>query len=138
MLRKGLATLAVAGVMVVAASSGAYAARTGSFSLKTTGVTFASGTFEFLNNGYDPEDFKYAGNLKDTAADGNAVFVHGKVDSYPYEAKLYNSGGNGTTLYKSQFLDAWGETRVATARVQACQDRGTLISDLCSDKLITQ
>lgn len=75
---------------------------------------------------YSNHDFYYSGTLNDTARDGNNVFVHGKVAGYGYGPRLYSPG------FKEQRLDDPAATRVSTANVQACQDRGTAFSDLCS------
>ena len=126
------------GLIVAAGAAGALAAEDGNFSLGTTGVTFTSGYYKFKNGGSNDIDFHYSGYLKDTQADGNNVFVHGKVAGYGYGTKMYNNGGSGSVQFKSQYLNDPAASRVDTARVQACQDRGTLISNLCDDQGFSQ
>lgn len=137
-LRRIVAVTATSGVILAASAVGAFAAVDGNFSLGTTGVTFTSGYYKFKNGGSDDIDFYYSGYLKDTQADGNNVFVHGKVAGYGYGTKLYNNGGSGTVQFKSQNLNDPAASRVDTARVEACQDRGTFVSDLCDDQGFSQ
>jgi len=109
------------------ASGGTALAHSGSFStISTTGVSFTSGYYAFANN--TSYDFRYSGNLNDTASDGNNVFVHGKVAGYGYGPRLYGAG------YKSQYLDDPAANFVSTANVQVCVDRGTLYADRCASR----
>jgi len=121
----GAGSLLVGAFLV--ASAGTALAHSGSFpTISTTGVSFTGGYYAFADNTW--YDFYYSGTLNDTASDGNNVFVHGKVAGYGYGPRLYSPG------FKSQYLDDSSATRVSTANVQACQDRGTFVSDLCSSR----
>jgi hypothetical protein len=140
--QKLVATMVVALGLGVAAP--VFAATSGTFTLGTTGVAFNSGTYQYgVRLSCGPSNpsgsgFTYSGYLKDTSKDGNAVFVHAKVYSYGYAARVYNSDGNGTSKYVSQLIKPPGDCWADSARVEACQDRGSLFSDLCNDKAINR
>jgi hypothetical protein len=124
--KKFMTTLALAGGLTLVGTGTALAATSGTFSLSDTGVSFSSGYYYFATN--TNYDFYYEGNLKDTAVDGNAVFVHGKVAGYGYGPKLYNSG------FKSQYLNDPAATWVSSGNVEACNDRGSFLPDYCDAK----
>lgn len=130
-IKKSAATLVLtaASLVAMAGSALAYAGSSGGFQLGTTGVQFQNGYYTFLN--YEANDFYYQGDLKDTARDGNSVFVHAKIDAYGYSQRLYVTCGSGCSVFKSQYLNSYDITKASNARVEACQDRGTLYSDLC-------
>lgn len=131
-----LAAVALSVVVVLAAC---VPEKTGAFELSRTGVEFNDGAYRWLASpgcGGESEGFDYSGSLKDTAADGNGVFVHAKVDGYGYTPRITHSGGKGTSRWVSQ-----GNVHVTgdvcwheTGKVQACQDRGTAFPDLCDAK----
>ncbi len=95
-------------------------------------MQFQSASYKFLN--YETYDFYYTGYLKDTSSDGNSVFVHGKIEGYGYAPKYYVTSGNGTGATKSAYVYSNSITVAQNARVEACQDRGTLYSDLCASQ----
>lgn len=135
-MRRGLTTVALAGAFVVAlaGSALAYLGSTGTFSLSTTGVAFNSAFYEFHN--FETYDFLYGGYLRDTGCDGNGVFVHAKIEAYGYAPRLTHGGCN-TQSYKSQWIYSNDITYASSGRVEACQDRGTLYTDLCNAKSFT-
>lgn len=96
-------------------------------------MPFKNGYWKFYPKGENHGGFYYSGYLKDTAKDGNSVFVHGKVEGLGYGRKEYNKGGAGTSEFKDQLLYDPDVLYVSRGLVQACQDRGTLFSDLCDD-----
>jgi len=115
----------------------------GSFSLSATGVSFSTGQYVWQPAGGCPAvsaGFDYSGWLLDTAADGNSVFVHAKVDGYGYAPRTYNSDGNGSQLYVSESnIHASGQDCYHTSgRVEVCQDRGTLFADVCTSQYFTR
>lgn len=111
----------------VLSTGGVALAHSGSFpTISTTGVSFTGGYYAFADR--TTYDFRYSGTLNDTAADGHNVFVHGRVAGYGYGSRLYSPGA------KSQYLNDPAATRVSTANVQACVDRGTLYPDRCSSR----
>ncbi|GAA4841378.1 hypothetical protein GCM10023221_19130 [Luteimicrobium xylanilyticum] len=123
------ACLAVGTVVAVAATSHP-------LTLSTTGVKF-SGSYVFYASGTNDGGLGYPGNICDTSADGNSVFVHAKVEGYGYGSKTYDKKGNSSCQSENMYSYAPGDLYVNYGWVQACQDRGTLVSDLCkaSDKL---
>ncbi|MEO6627982.1 MAG: hypothetical protein ABIP03_05375 [Aquihabitans sp.] len=80
------------------------------------------------------------GDLKDTSADGNGVFVHAKVDGYGYTPRIYNSGGNGTSLAINRSnVHVTGDVCYhETGKIEVCQDRGTLFPDVCTSKSLAR
>lgn len=128
MSRRLAAVMALTTVFLAAftATAFAYVMNSGTFTLETTGVRFGNGEFAFYR--YESKDFSYYGYLNDTAADGNGVFVHGKVAGYGYGPRLYSEG------WKSQWLDDGAANMVSTANVEACVDRGTLYPDRCVER----
>lgn len=140
-MKKVLSASIFAAVAVVLAAC--QPSSSGTFQLSATGVQFNSGKYTWLAfagcdgvaKGYD-----YSGSLKDTAADGNAVFVHAKVDGYGYAPRIYNSNGNGTSRSVSQSnIHASGSACYhESGRVQVCQDRGTLFPDVCTSEYFTR
>ena len=142
-MNKYLSAPLFAAAVVAAAAAPAFAAASGTFSLSATGVQFNSGRYAWLpisgcsgaTEGYD-----YSGGLKDSAADGNGVFVHAKVDGYGYAPRIYNSAGSGTTKPIAQFnVHASGDVCYHTSgRIEACQDRGLLFPDICTAKSFTR
>jgi hypothetical protein len=130
-IRRTAVTTGIAGAFLVAAATSAvaYTKASGTFSQSTTGVQFQSASYKFLVN--ETYDFYYTGYLKDTAADGHSVFVHGKIDGYGYGPSLYHSGGYNTGATKSQYLYTSSTNQVGYAKVESCTDRGTLYADYC-------
>ena len=142
-MKKLLSASAFAGALLLAAAVPALAASSGTFSLGATGVQFNSGKYAWLavsGCSGNAEGYNYSGSLKDTAADGNGVFVHAKVDGYGSAARIYHSGGSGTSRSLSQpNIHSNGSVCYHTSgRVEVCQDRGTLIPDICTSKSFTR
>lgn len=105
--------------------------------LSNTGVAFDGGNYRFYYNECC-RDFAATGNLRDTARDGNAVFVHARVAGYAYSGRVCNRAGAGMYLYTRLERDDYQATYVNTADVQACQDRGTLAADICAQARLTR
>jgi len=120
-------TTAVAGV----GSTVALAASSGAVHLSTTGVSF-NGSYRFLPTNEGHGGFLYEGQLCDTSSDGNAVFVHATADGFGYGRRTYERDGNHhckDISVESYQLDT---PYTKSAKIQVCQDRGTLFSDLCA------
>ena len=122
-------------------------AETGTFWLENTGVRFngpngSNADWKLWANGNGPAyqdccgGLQYQGYLRDIEPDGNNVFSHAKVAGYGYATKIYNNGGNGTKKWVDQYVWDPQATRVDDGRIEACQDRGTLFSDLCDDRYV--
>jgi len=132
--KRTLTVATVAGTVLMGGAAAAVAVSTGGGEqdLSTTGVSFKPGYYYFNAPSVSQGAFEIYGDLNDTAADGNAVFVHAKVEGYSYGTRVYNSGGAGTSKYVDRYYYAPDETYVTSGQYQACQDRGTLYSDLCA------
>jgi hypothetical protein len=136
-MKKLLFAAACASIAIVLAAC--QPAKSGTFSLSTTGVQFNSGAYTWLASpdcSGESEGFDYSGYLKDTAADGNAVFVQAKVDGYGWTPRIYQSGGSGTQKWiDRRNVHVSGDVCYhTTGKVEVCQDRGTLVPDLCTTK----
>lgn len=131
MARKLVAVVGMATALVAGAATAAQAS--GSFQLTSTGVSVKYGYYEFKPAGTNNGAFYYSGNLIDTSSDGNAVFIHGKVEGYDYGPRLYNATDDLAAHYKNQYLYDPAETATLSGLVQACRDRGTLFADNCAD-----
>ena len=136
-MKKVVLAAAVASVAIVLAAC--QPAQSGRFELNATGVALEGGRYTWLaSSGCDhpAEGFDYSGYLKDTAADGNGVFVQAKVDGYGWTPRIYHSGGSGTRKWiDRRNVHVTGAVCYhETGRVQVCQDRGTLFPDICRTK----
>jgi hypothetical protein len=136
-MKKLLFAAAVASVGVVLAAC--QPTQSGTFQLSATGVAFQDGNYTWLASsgcGAPAEGFDYSGFLKDTAADGNGVFVQAKVDGYGWTPRIYHSGGGGTRRWidRSNVHVDGDVCYHETGKVQVCQDRGTLFPDSCDTK----
>jgi hypothetical protein len=142
-MKKFLSASVLGLALIAGVALPAFAASTGTFSISKTGVAFNTGKYSWLaikGCSGDSEGFTYSGSLKDTAADGNAVFVHAKVDGYGYAPRIYNSSGSGSSKAIAQTnIHATGSVCYHTSgNVEACQDRGTLFPDICGSKSFTR
>lgn len=124
--------------MVLGLSAPALATSGSIPTLSTTGASFTSGAWRFdpfpcdssCANG-TASGFNYNGFLNDTSADGNAPFVHAKTDAFGYATRVYNHNGNGSSVFVSQKVWNGDGDPAASAVVQVCRDRGTLLPDNC-------
>jgi hypothetical protein len=129
---KRASTLIGTGALMAFGATGiAIAADSGSMTpLSTTGVRYDGGSYRFYYN--EPSrDFAVTGNLADTAADGNSVFVQARVAGYSYGGRQYNTSGSGSVVYRRVERDDPAANFVSYADVQACVDRGSAFPDVC-------
>ncbi len=146
MKRVGAVVALAAGLVMVGAM--AFAA-TGTFQLSATGVLFngaggGDADWKLWADGNGPSYYphngglQYYGYLRDKAADGNNVFVHAKVEGNGYATKIYNNDGNNSKLWVDQYVYAPDNEVAGNGRIEACQDRGSLFSDLCDDRYVVR
>lgn len=62
--------------------------------------------------------------------------MHATIEGYGYAPRHYQGGCN-TQSYVSEWIYSNDITYASSGKVQACQDRGTLFTDLCSTKSFT-
>lgn len=125
----GIVSGLASGLVAIGAAV-AVAATSGSVDLSTTGVHF-TGSYVFYAQGTNQGGFGYPGKVCDTASDGNSVFVQAQTEGYGYGGRVYDSSGNGTCVSENNYVYDPSALYVNSGRIQTCQDRGTLFSDLC-------
>lgn len=138
---KKLLSVGIGTVAAVAFATPAFAAMSGSIStLSPSGASFTGGSWKF-----DPwpcnsscasgkiSGWNYAGNLKDTAGDGDWVYTRGKIDGYSWAggASAENHLGNGKTKPISQKI--YVHDPAQKGKMQACRHRAGVIPNVCKE-----
>ncbi|HYP22395.1 MAG TPA: hypothetical protein VEV43_02380 [Actinomycetota bacterium] len=106
----------------------------GPFARSTTGASVSNcWLYSWKGNVHDQYG-RVECNLKDTMADGDAVYVEWVQDGYA-AISLYNHGGNGTTKFVADTRYN-GDGSFGTLKFRVCRDQGFPSSDNCSDWVI--
>ena len=129
-MKKAMAGVVAAGVILTGAGA-ALAAQKGSIpTLRSTGVQFSKGVYEFNPPGTDHGSFEWTGDLKDAEPDdGHNVYVQVRVEGHGW-ARYYGKQGRTVEMRHSDWSGAQQYTDDAKLRV--CRDRGSLRPDNCS------
>ncbi|AOR34478.1 hypothetical protein BFF78_28575 [Streptomyces fodineus] len=129
-MKKALAGLAAAGLILTAAGTAA-AAWSGPIPVLTSGgVEFAEGQYKFNAAGVNHGAFEWAGRLRDAnRGDDHNVYMQVRVEGHDwvrYDGKqkrsvwMHHSNWDGAQRY------------TVNAYMRACRDRGSLRPDNCS------
>lgn len=98
--------------------------------LRSPGVDFADGGFEFNRPGVKHGAFEWWGRLTDTIpADRHNVYVEVKVEGHDW-VRYYGKQGRSVALHKLNWDGAQRYT--GQARFRVCRDRGALHPDNCA------
>jgi hypothetical protein len=129
-MKKALAGLAAAGVILTAAGTAAAAWGSPIATLKSTGVRLTSGQYKFNPAGTNHGAFEWRGQLSDfDPGDGNNVYLQVRVEGHDW-VRYNGKQKQSVWMHHSNWDGAQQYTENADMR--ACRDRGSLRPDNCS------
>lgn len=122
------------GIAALSAPATALAGTSGQFPHPLTNsdgsATFRGGDWRFNTGGY--LGFVVTGNLDDTKADGDWVYLRGKVDGYGWGGGASLENHNGESGAKVPISVEFSDGDVTTAgKIQVCRHRGGVIPNIC-------
>ena len=121
-VRRVVAVTVLAGAFILGTAASAFAITgNGPVSISTTGASF-SGNIYWYANGVNHGGMDVYGNLKDTLADSNSVYMKGRVSGYSYTTLWNNYNGAGSTVYGDKVVYDPQATMVSYGYISVCRN----------------